>query len=170
MAQIAGRCAMARGRQLPDRDYQALKAATRQLINAAGGTVAAAAVTRGDHQGISRYGSAHPDNADRFMPIDVIADLESECEQPVLTKELARLSGHLLVQVPNVVRSGTALGVITAKALKETSEVFVALADGMGDGRLCATDAANIGREIDEALAKLAALKLQVQAEAETDV
>lgn len=161
---------MSRGRQLPDRDYQALKAATRQLVNAAGGTVAAAAVTRGDHQSVSRYGSAHPDNADRFMPIDVLADLESECEQPVLTKELARLSGHLLVPVPRVVRSGTALGVITAKALKETSEVFVALAEGMGDGKICAADATHIGKEIDEALAKLVALKLQVNAEAEADV
>ncbi|WP_303989992.1 phage regulatory CII family protein [Devosia ginsengisoli] len=161
---------MSRGRQLPDRDYQALFAATRQLVTAAGGPVAAAAITRGDHQSISRYGSAHPDNADRFMPIDVLADLESECEQPVLTKELARLSGHLLVPVPRVVRSGTALGAVTASALKETSEVFVALADGLGDGRLCAADAAHIGREIDEALAKLAALKLQVNAEAESEV
>jgi hypothetical protein len=161
---------MARGRQLPDRDYQAIKAATRQLINAAGGAVAAATATRGDHQSISRYGSAHPDNADRFMPIDVLADLESECEQPVLTKELARLSGHLLVPVPQVARSGTALGMITAAALKETSEVFVALAEGMGDGKLSAADAAHIGREIDEAFAKLAALKLQVKIEAGADL
>lgn len=160
---------MTRARQLPDRDYQALFAATRQLVNAAGGPVAAAAITRGDHQSISRYGSAHPDNADRFMPIDILADLESECEQPVLTAALARLSGHLLVPVPSVVLSGTALGVITAKALKETSEVFVALADRMGDGKLCADDAAHIGREIDEALSKLAALKLQVNAEAECE-
>jgi hypothetical protein len=167
MAQNAGCCAMSRGRQLPDRDYQALKAATRQLVNAAGGTVAAAAVTRGDHQSMSRYGSAHPD---RFMPIDVLADLESECEQPVMTRELARLSGHLLVPVPLVARTGSALGVITAKALKETSEVFVALADGMGDGKLNAAEAAKIGREIDEALARLAGLKLQVNAEVELDV
>ena len=158
---------MTRGRQLPDRDYQALKAATRQLVNAAGGSVAAAAVTRGDHQGISRYGSAHDDNADRFTPVDVLADLESECEQPLLTRELARLSGHLLVPVPRSVGSGTALGVITSKALKETSEVFVALADAMGDGRICTADALRIGREIDEALIKLVALKLQVNSEAE---
>lgn len=161
---------MSRGRQLPDRDYQALKAATRQLVNAAGGATAAAAVTRGDHQNISRYGSAHADNFDRFMPIDVIADLESECEQPVLTRELARLSGHLLVPVPNVVGSGTALGLVTAMALKETSEVFVALADGMGDAKLTAAEAANIGREIDEALSRLAALKFQVNAEAEASI
>lgn len=161
---------MARGRQLPDRDYQVLKGATRQLVTAAGGPVVASSITRGDHQGISRYGSTHPDHVDRFMPIDVVADLESECEQPVLTATLARLSGHLLVPVPNVVGSGSVLGVVTAKALKETSEVFVALADRLGDGTLSATDAAHIGAEIDEALSKLAALKLQVQAEAEAEV
>lgn len=160
---------MAKGRQLPDRDYQALKAAARQLVKANGGAVAAATVTRGDHQSISRYGSAHPDNADRFMPIDVLADLESECEQPVLTRELARLSGHVLVPVPHVTGSGRPLGIKTAQALKETSEVFVALAEAIGDGHLCADDATRIGQEIDEALAGLIALKLQVNAEAEAE-
>lgn len=155
------------GRQLPANDYAALKAATRQLINAAGGAVAAAAVTRGGHQNIGRYGSAQPDDGERFMPADVIADLESECGQPVMTRALAKLSGHLLVPEPRVVRSGTALGSVTAKALKETSDVFVALGEGLGDGRLCAADAARIEAEIEEAVVKLLALRLQVQADAE---
>lgn len=158
---------MTRGRQLPDRDYQVIKAATRRLIDAAGGPVAAAEVTRGAHQDMSRYGSAHPDNAGRFMPVDVLADLESETEQPILTKSLAKLAGFLLVPEPKVALSGSALGVITSKALKETSEVFVALADATLDGKVCSADADNISREIDEAMAKLAALKLQVRAEAE---
>lgn len=155
------------GRQLPANDYALLKAATRKLISYAGGPVAAAAVTRGGHQNVGRYGSAHADDGERFMPADVIADLESESGQPVLTRTLARLSGHLLVPEPHVVRSGTALGAITAKALKETSDVFVALGDGLGDGHLCAADAARIETEIEEAIIKLMALRLQVQAEAE---
>ena len=154
-------------RQLPASDYQKLKAASRALVGAAGGAVAAAAVTRGDHQSVSRYGSAHPDNEDRFMPIDVVADLESECEQPVLTRALAEMSGHLLVPVPRAVGSGTALGQVTAAALKETSQVFVELADALGDGKLSKPEARVIGDEIDHALGKLAALKLQVMAEAE---
>lgn len=154
-------------RQLPASDYQKLKAASRALVATVGGAVAAAAVTRGDHQSVSRYGSAHPDNGDRFMPIDVVADLESECEQPVLTRALAELSGHLLVPVPRAVGSGTALGQVTAAALKETSQVFVQLADALGDGKLTPIEAKAIADEIDEALTRLAALKLQVRAEAE---
>lgn len=153
------------GRQLPASDYEAIRAGTRRLITLVGGPVAAAAVTRGDHQNISRYGSAHPDNAERFMPLDVAADLEAECEQPVLTKLLARLAGYMLVALPRALRSGSALGVITAASLKETADVFVALGASLGDGRLSAGEAANIEREIDEAMAKMAALKLQVQAE-----
>lgn len=155
------------GRQLPASDYSALKAATRQLVITVGGAVAAAAVTRGDHQGISRYGSANPEYDERFMPVDVVADLESECEQPVVTRALATQAGFLLVPMPKGVGAGTALGMVTAKALKETSEVFVALADALGDGKVCAADARRVVPEIDEAIAKLAALKLQVQAEAE---
>lgn len=154
-------------RQLPGLDYRTLKAATRRLVEAAGGATAAAEITRGAHQHMSAYGSANPDQAERFMPIDVVADLESETEQPILTKALAKLSGFLLVPEPKVVGSGTALGLVTAKALKETSEVFVALADAHGDGRICAADVAKIGREIDEAMVKLAALKLQVQLDGE---
>lgn len=154
-------------RQLPASDYQKLKAASRALVATVGGAVAAAAVTRGDHQSVSRYGSAHPDNADRFMPIDVVADLESECEQPVLTRVLAEMSGFLLVPVPRAVGSGTALGRVVAAALKETSQVFVRMADALGDGRLSADEAREIAAEVNEAMIMLAALKLQVQAEAE---
>lgn len=154
------------GRQLPASDYDAIRAATRKLISTVGGPVAAAGVTRGDHQNISRYGSAHPDNAERFMPIDVVADLEAECEQPVLTSLLARMTGHMLVTVPQVSPSGSPLAAITAASLKETADVFVALGASLGDGRLSKAEAEAIAREIDEALAKLAALKLQVLAEA----
>ena len=155
------------GRQLPANDYAALKAATRQLISHAGGAVAASAVTRGGHQNIGRYGSAQPDDGERFMPADVIADLESECGQPVLTRALAKMAGHVLVPEPRVTLSGTALGTVTAAALKETSEVFVSLADGLSDGVLSASDAARIEKDVDDAIVKLLALRLQVQAEAE---
>ena len=158
------------GRQLPGRDYKALKAATRRLVEASGGPSAAAEVTRGAHQHLSAYGSANDDQADRFMPVDVLADLECQVGQPLLTRALARLSGFLLVPAPKPDVTGSALGIITASALKEISEVFVALADGMGDGKISTDDADKIGKEIDEALAKLVALKLQVNLEAGADL
>lgn len=155
-----------KARQLPANDYAGIKAATRRLIAEAGGAVDAARATRLDHQGISRFGNSHPDHDERFMPADVIADIEAECGQPILTRKLAELSGYLLVAVPVAGRSGAVLGAVTAKALKETSDVFVALGEGLGDGAICAADAERIGREIDEAMSKLAGLKLQVEAEA----
>lgn len=155
------------GRQLPANDYSAIKAATRQLIAHAGGSVAASAVTRGGHQNIGRYGSAQADDAERFMPADVVADLESECGQPVLTRALAKLAGHILVPEPRVTRSGTALGAVTAAALKETSEVFVSIADGLGDGSISVAEASRIEADIEDAIVKLLALREQVRAEAE---
>ncbi|WP_173087330.1 phage regulatory CII family protein [Devosia sp. 1635] len=153
-------------RQLPASDYAKLKAATRQLISTSGGPVDAARVTRVDHQGLSRYGSTNEDHAERFMPADVIADIEAECGQPIVTRKLADLAGYLLVPVPQVARTGTVLGAVTAATLKETSDVFVALGESLGDGTVSQADAERIGREVDEAMAKLAALKLQVEDEA----
>lgn len=154
-----------KARQLPANDYAGLKAATRRLLAEAGGPVDAARATRVDHQGLSRYGNSGADHDERFIPADVIADIEAECGQPIVTRKLAELSGYLLVPVPRVALSGTALGAITASSLKETSDVFVAIGDSLGDGRISQEDADRISREIDEAMAKLAALKLQVQAE-----
>lgn len=156
-------------RHLPGRDYQSLKAATRRLVDKAGGPSAAADVTRTAHQHLSAYGSVNRDLAERFMPIDVAADLEAETGDPVVTRVLARLSGYLLVQAPRTDHLGSHLAKAVANALKETSEVFLAIAERSADGKICADDVKVIGREIDEALSKLAALKLQVEADGEVD-
>lgn len=87
------------GRHLPSADYTALKAAFRRLVRAAGGGRASAAVTVVDAARISLYGNPNtPDSA----RCDVIADLEGETGDPIVTRELARLSGYVLVPVPVV--------------------------------------------------------------------
>lgn len=149
-------------RQLPQREYDGLKAATRRLVQAAGGAVAAASITRGAHQHLSAYGSAHEDQAERFAPIDVVADLESEVEKPIVASYLANLLGFMLVPVPVAAKLGAGLAKAAAAALKETSEVFVQVADRSADGVICPDDGKAIVKEIDEAIVKLAALKAQV--------
>lgn len=151
------------GRQLPAADYLALKGASRRLVTGAGLGPRAANVTRVRQQQLSEYGQ--PEQK-LFMPIDVVADLEAEAG-PIVTAQLAALCNHLLVPVPQAVGSGTMLGQVTAAALKDTSQVFVELANALGDGKVTGAEADAIAREIDEALARLAALKLQVRAEAE---
>lgn len=150
-------------RQLPESDYFKIKAATRQLVKVAGNSSHAALITRVSQQRLSEYGA--PQSA-LYMPIDVVADLEAEVG-PVLTAQLAALSHHLLVPMPEACRAGSVLGRVTGEAMKETSEVFIAIADIIKDGKITGDEAKRFAVEIDEALAKLVALKLQVEAEIE---
>lgn len=148
-------------RQLPATDYAGLKTIFRQLVKRIGGGAHAATLTRVRQQEISNYGSAEPDYAERFAPIDIVADLEAEVG-PMVTAELARLSNHILVPLPEVARCNTPLGRITGQAMKETSEVFVRLGDMLDDGVLTRVEGAHLRREIREAMVALARLELQI--------
>ena len=151
-------------RQLPQSEYNGLKTVFRELVKRIGGVGHASSLTRVRHQEISNYGSAEADYAERFAPIDVVADLESEVG-PVVTRELARLSNHILVPLPQVARNGTPLGRITAKAMKETAEVFVRMGELLDDGVLTKVEGAQLRTEIREAMVALAMLELQVDQE-----
>lgn len=152
-------------RQLPAADYLALKGATRQLVTGAGLGPRAAGATRVRQQQLSEYGAPAQK---LFMPIDVVADLEAEAG-PIVTEQLARLCNHILVPMPAVALDGAALDQVSAQALKEIGDVFVALGSARADGRICGKDAETILNEIHGAIAKLALLKLQVEAEAGAD-
>lgn len=78
--------------------YFRLKAKTRALVKACGGQEAAASLSRiVSHQAYGRYGRPHEAE---FAPIDVIADLEADVGDPIVTRELAALAGFTLVPVP----------------------------------------------------------------------
>ena len=80
--------------RVSDADKAALKAATRRLLDAAGGLVSASMACRASKTSLGRFGSI---NDEQFIPADVIADLEADIGEPVVTRELARLAGHKLV-------------------------------------------------------------------------
>lgn len=140
----------------------ALKAATRRLVEACGGQESAALIpgmpiTR--HQSFSEAGLAsHPD---RFLRIDVAALLEADCGVALVTAEMAKATSHALVKLPDIPGGLSALGRITAQALKEVSDVFSLLGTQLEDGVLSAVEGEQLDREVDEAIAKLLALKLQ---------
>ena len=75
-------------RQLPGDAYEKLKALTRRLVKIAGGVEHAAKLTRVGKSELSDYGNP---NSPKFMPADIIADLESEVGEGILTAGLARL-------------------------------------------------------------------------------
>lgn len=81
---------MTAARQMPESDYQRLKALFRRLVKMAGGLQEAAQVTRVEKSQLSDY--CNPEKA-AFAPADVILDLEAEVGQPVVSREIVRLVG-----------------------------------------------------------------------------
>jgi hypothetical protein len=141
--------------------YLALKAKCRELVGLFGSQESAATRTRVEQTDISDYCS--PNRLWRFMPVDVVMDLESEVG-PVVTQLLARNTNHVLVPLPSIAEQRTPLGRITAQAMKETSEVFARLGAFLDDGVLEKAECAQLDREIDEAILKLLALKAEAGA------
>ncbi|MFC3693388.1 phage regulatory CII family protein [Chenggangzhangella methanolivorans] len=142
---------MTGARQLPERDYLALKAETRALVKRCGGQEAAAASTRVSHQALSRYGAL--EDAPNFAPIDVVADLEAEIGEPVVSRALAGLLGFTLVKV----EAGAQLTPAQrfARVMKETHEVNAAFADALSDGAIDEAERRAITREARDAIGEL---------------
>lgn len=114
-------------RYLPHRDYLGLKAAFRRLVVLAGGGNEAAAQTRVGQQALDRYGSVNPEHEERFAPVDVIADLEAACGEPLITRKLAELAGYVLSPLPTNGRGSVPLTRVTAEAMHKVSKIFADL-------------------------------------------
>lgn len=152
-------------RYLPGRDYHALKAATRQLVDYAGGGNRAAQVSRLGQSEYSRGGSLTPDNAERFLPIDVVADLEAATGQPVVTRLLAEFCDCLLIELPK----GDA-GVLAAEAglsAQRFGELMAEYGKAIADGSIDAREAPEVLRHIRQLMVALGRFAETVKARAE---
>ena len=150
-------------RQLPSTDYAALKAATRKLLAAAGGGNEGAKATRVGQQVLSSYGSLGAEHAERFAPIDVIADLEAECGQPLVTRRLAELSNCLLVPLP-IADGFDAVSRQTMRSAQEYAELIASVMAAKADGRIDAGEARRLLADIRDLMVELAGLAEAVQA------
>lgn len=138
--------------------YRHLKAATHALYAQFGGQDSASLFTRVSQQTLSRYSCFGDDNAERFAPIDVVADIETELGNPIVTRALAGLSDHLLIKRPVAVstKSDNAreLGVVA----KECGEVVSAFAESVADDQITHEEAKRVRKEAMETMAVMAAL------------
>lgn len=143
------------GRVFPACSYMALKAAFRRLTKAVGGQESAATITRVDFQRIGRYGRAHEA---MFAPVDVVADLEADAGEPMVTRALADLQGYLLVPKPPT--QGDAEWVEHLGALaKEAGEAIAKLGQAFAHGGTITADEVRdmeLRREVAEAMEVLA--------------
>lgn len=147
---------MSADRHLPARDYLYLKAATRDLITAAGGPVRAAEISRADHPRLSRYGSP---NEGMHAPIDVIADLEAETGDPVVTRALADLAGFVLVPKAEAIARGINFGKHLGEVACETGQLMAGLGEALADGAVTPGEAESCLAGVRQAATKLAALE-----------
>lgn len=146
----------ARARLLPARDYQALKAATRDLVSTAGGPNRASTITRGAPSYLSRYGLAHEQ---MFAPVDIIADLEAECGTPFVTRMLADLAGYDLVPKAEASASADRLTSHLGDVARTAGGVMSSLADAIGDGQLTEDERRAIDSRAAETETELAELR-----------
>lgn len=125
---------------LHPRDYAALKTAFRRLVDKIGGVEAAASYCRVHFSKIAEYYS--PNHPLRFVPADVIADLEAAAEEPIVTRELARIAGYTMTPFD---ASGDPMHSALGAALRESAEAAACGLDALGDGVVSDDEAAIIG-------------------------
>jgi len=140
------------------------KLATQELIKGIGGLEAGAGFCR---VGKSVLGDAQNINCgDRWLPIDVVADLEPLAREregwPHVTRWLCQQMGGTFVALP---RGGVGredlLGSV-GRLAKEHGDIATAICGALADGSVSAEEAATALVQVQEAQAVLAALAMQL--------
>lgn len=137
------------GRPTNEQDRLSLKAAFRRLLKMAGGQEAAELITRGKHQTLNRYGNAN--EIDCQAPIDVIADLEREVGDLVVTVHLAEMNGFMLVKKSAVAADANLLTHISALA-GESGQAVQATVEALADGIDTEAELIRVIKEGEEAV------------------
>lgn len=146
--------------------YAALRAHTRRLVIAAGGVDAAALITRAGKSSLSLYGAeGNGDKPNPYIPADVVADLEKDVGEPMVTRELARIAGFELV--PLAARCSEGNGDPAHMVLRinrEMGEFSAAVEDMDADGRRTPAELERCIRELDDVLARGRACRDRLEA------
>lgn len=141
--------------------YLLLKAAVRDLIAAAGGNVRAARVSRADNARLSRYGSV---SESTHAPIDVIADLEQEVGEPIVTRILADLAGYDLVPKAAAAPGGAAFIRHLGDVAQSSGRLLSDLGEAVADGTVTAAERARLHGTVRRAQTELAELDADLDA------
>lgn len=140
---------------------QRLKAASSDLVGAAGGIEAAADMVAKGKSTIGRY--VNINDEEYSMPVDVVAALErvthGTAGHPQVTRELCRLAGGVFVPL---VKPGVSHDCLRAGVMRLSSElgdVAREINAALTDDEVCAREETAIHRQIDELVAKAIELK-----------
>ena len=143
-----------------------LKKHTEALVKDVG-IEAACALTGKSKATLGRYYSDSEEHDDRFMPIDVVAQLEAEAKFPHVTAALADLNGVTMsydAQKRNATSSGVNQDVV---ALAQRFAILMAeYNNAIGDGVISVNEAKRLLRETLAIQQVLLEMKLNLEEEA----
>ena len=131
------------------------------------GIEAAAALCGKSKATLGRYYSDDPDHAERFMPIDVVAALESAARFPHVTAALADIRGITLSH--DGPRSNAGAGGVNSDVVALSQRFAMLMAEynqSIGDGKISINEAKRLLAETLAIQKVLIDMKLQLEDEA----
>ena len=128
-------------RHNPSADYIMIKKATRDLVTACGGLIAASQICRVGKTTLQKY--YDPRQPDFFVPLDVVFDLEQACGENIIARALSNGAASK----PDIEFADHLL-----KSIKEFGEVASAIHDMNADGRQTAVELRKVAEEAEDAI------------------
>lgn len=144
---------------------RALKAASRELLAACGGSREASAIVGVRRQHLDDCANVNTDLFLRAHEIGALEDVTTTASQPpIVTTVLAKRQGYELVRLPEAAPCTGALIEQLLALATEHGQLSAALATALADGRCCAADAAKVLPEAEQMLSVGAAIRATLQA------
>ena len=149
-------------RPISDTWFLRIKAATRELVRACGGIVAAGETAHASKSEVSRWqGATDPD----VIPLTAVLALEAECGMPIVTSVMADLHGQRLTDEKPA--CAVEIAGHHAETLRHLADLISQGAAALADGRVTPAEAALLDRvagQAEQALAPLRRALASVQA------
>lgn len=140
----------------------ALKRAVEEMVKGVGGLEACAPFCRVGKTRLAEYYSGHM--ADRFAPIDVIADLEPMARErtgwPHVTSVLCTLMGGTFVMLPERPATTADIFALLAGLSKEMADATGVICRAMADGSMDRDEALAALAEVDQLIAVSAEMRV----------
>lgn len=138
-----------------------LKDAANELIQACGGLRRSADNARVGTNTLFTYTDPGEDNAGRFMPIDIVRELERVAGAPIVTRFLAAEAGFGLLDLsPATTFENWHLAL--KELLREQGEDVSALLDAMAGDDITPDEAGALVKELDETVNVIADIRAQL--------
>lgn len=147
-------------------EHTQLKRATEKLVKSVGGIEAAASIVGKGKSTVGRW--VNKDDAEHFINLADLHELEANSRVPSVTEALARMAGGVFIALPQMPGATDALPMHIMQIVKEFGELSERIREGMGDGDFSDRDARAALDELHDVERCLAELRLALTTMAES--